>query len=385
TRGGRGSPRRASPRSCQPLLDLLHGIGGDQHGVGAHQGDGVQALHVTDLDVRQVACRQVQVLGGLFGHDQRALAQVVFLEFGHQAAGLRRVHVERLDDGQPALPVELGQDRGHRRAVHLAVDLLPEVARAGREGHAAAAEDRGRQGAVACATALLPLRLLGGAGDFRARLLRLGAGAAGVAVGDDDLVDQVLAELASEHRLGNGQRLFAVIDGKFHRAAPQPLLAGRTITSPPGAPGTAPLMAIRPRSASTRTTSRFCVVWRTAPMWPAIFLPGYTRPGVCRWPSEPGARCDSELPWVASPMLKFQRFTVPWKPLPLVTPWTSTFWPTWKMSALTSPPTARSPRSSTRSSHRPRPASTLALARWPASGLLISEARLCPAVTCTAV
>src|SRR5690606_3787101 len=189
----------------------------------------------------------------------------------------------RLDHLQPALAVELRQDRRHGRAVHLAVDLLAEIARACRERHATAAEDRGRQGAMACATALLPLRLLRGAGDFRARLLRLGAGAARVAVGDDDLVDQVLAELAPEHRLGDGQRLIAVIDGKFHRAAPQPLLAGRTITSPPGAPGTAPLTAIRPRSASTRTTSRFCVLWRTAPMWPAIFLPGNTRPGLWRW------------------------------------------------------------------------------------------------------
>ena len=41
--------------------------------------------------------------------------------------------------------------------------------------------------------------------------------------------------------------------------------------------------------------------------------------------------------------------------------------------------------SATRSSHRPRPASTLALARWPASGLFSSAARLTPAVTCTAL
>src|SRR3546814_325530 len=44
--------------------------------------------------------------------------------------------------------------------------------------------------------------------------------------------------------------------------SPYALLDGRTITSPPGAPGTAPLIAIRPRSASTRTTSRRCVLWR---------------------------------------------------------------------------------------------------------------------------
>src|SRR5690606_14294614 len=187
------------------------------------------------------------------------------------------------------------------------------------------------------AAALLLLRLLGGAVDFGAGLLRLGARATGVAVGDDHLVHEVLAELAAEHGVGHRQRL-PVVDVEFHDQTP--LLVGRTITSPPGAPGTAPRTAIRPRSASTLTTCRFCVVWVTWPMWPAIFLPGNTRPGVCRWPIEPGERCDSELPWVASPMVKFQRLIVPWKPLPLVTPWTSTIWPSLKMSALISPPTS---------------------------------------------
>src|SRR3546814_17274218 len=67
------------------------------------------------------------------------------------------------------------------------------------------------------AAALLLLRLLGGAADFRARLLRLGAGTARVAVGNDNLVDQVLAEFAAEHGVGNRQLLFAISDGKFHR------------------------------------------------------------------------------------------------------------------------------------------------------------------------
>jgi hypothetical protein len=62
---------------------------------------------------------------------------------------------------------------------------------------------------VTRAAALLLLRLLGGAGDFRTRLLRLGAGAARVAVGNDDLVDQVLAEFAAEDRVGNRQLLAA--------------------------------------------------------------------------------------------------------------------------------------------------------------------------------
>ena len=57
---------------------------------------------------------------------------------------------------------------------------------------------------------------------------------------------------------------------------------GARSTSPPGAPGTAPrdqqqaalgVDAGRPR--------RFCVVRVTSPMWPAMRLPGNTRPGSC--------------------------------------------------------------------------------------------------------
>lgn len=45
-----------------------------------------------------------------------------------------------------------------------------------------------------------------------------------------------------------------------------PLTALLTLTSPPFAPGTAPLIASRLRSGSTRTTFRFCTVVRSLPM-----------------------------------------------------------------------------------------------------------------------
>src|SRR3546814_729734 len=61
-----------------------------------------------------------------------------------------------------------------------------------------------------------------------------------------------------------------------------PFTASRTRTQPPLEPGTAPLTMIRPRSTSVRTTSRFWVVMRSAPMCPAIFLPLNTLPGSCR-------------------------------------------------------------------------------------------------------
>src|SRR5690606_17540659 len=169
------------------------------------------------FNVRQVARGQVQVLRGVLGDDQRAATQLETLELVHQARGLRRVDVERLDDRDAALAVELGQDHRDRGPVHLSVDLLREAARLGREGHAAADEDRSRQCAMTRAAALLLLRLLGGAVDLGARLLRLGAGTTGIAVRHDHLVDQVFAEFATEYRVGHRQRVVATVDGEFHR------------------------------------------------------------------------------------------------------------------------------------------------------------------------
>ena len=59
-------------------------------------------------------------------------------------------------------------------------------------------------------------------------------------------------------------------------------------TTPPLGPGTAPLIRIRPVSASTRCTVRFWVVTFTWPMRPAMRRPLNTRPGVAQPPMEPG-------------------------------------------------------------------------------------------------
>ena len=68
------------------------------------------------------------------------------------------------------------------------------------------------------------------------------------------------------------------------------------MTFEPGAPGIAPLMSRRLFSVSTLITSKFWTVFLTLPIWPAIFLPFQTLPGVWHWPIEPGARWESELP-----------------------------------------------------------------------------------------
>ena len=101
-------------------------------------------------------------------------------------------------------------------------------------------------------------------------------------------------------------------------------------------------------------------------------LPGNTRPGSCAIQIEPGTLCERLLPCDARCELKWWRLIVPAKPLPIVVPCTSTFWPTANTStrapcapALYSAATS----AATRNSWMISPASTPALARWPASRL----------------
>src|SRR6185503_6955765 len=101
--------------------------------------------------------------------------------------------------------------------------------------------------------------------------------------------------------------------------------------SPPVAPGTAPLTTRRCCSGSTRTTSRWGVVTRTAPMRPGRRCPGKTREGSDDAPIEPGARWNIE-PCEASPPVHPWRLIPPWKPRPFRRPVPSTNSPGWKRS-----------------------------------------------------
>ncbi len=93
-------------------------------------------------------------------------------------------------------------------------------------------------------------------------------------------------------------------------------------------------------------------------------LPGKTRPGSCAMPMEPALLCESELPCEARFDEKWWRLMTPAWPLPMVVPETSTFWPAWNMSTLSSAPTFSSATAlaSTRNSRSSVPASTPALA-----------------------
>src|SRR4029079_2764139 len=163
------------------------------------------------------------------------------------------------------------------------------------------------------------------------------------------------------------------LDVELHSLPPVDCATGRlaaflTNTSPPLGPGTAPFTRRMPRSGSPSTTSRFWVVMRPLPYWPAIFMPLNTRAGVAHAPTEPGERCFLWLPCDAPWPLKLCRCIAPEKPLPLLMPVTSTRSPAPNTSAPITCPTSNPPRSSTRSSARGRCAGASAFLRCPSSG-----------------
>ena len=127
------------------------------------------------------------------------------------------------------------------------------------------------------------------------------------------------------------------------------------------------------------------MVTRSCPRWPAIFLFLKVLPGSWRLPVEPCERWLTDTPWLASRPAKFQRFMAPAKPLPLVVPTTSTFWPTTKCAASSVAPGSSTASSATRNSASFAFGSTFALAKWPLFGLVTFFTLAWPQPSCTAV
>src|SRR5690606_2315165 len=253
------------PGSSQQLLEFLHRRHGDQHLVVGNQADRIAALDVTNVDVRQVARSQVQVLINFIGHDEH-VGQVQAAQLVQQTLGLRRIDAKLFNHDQTIGASQLGEDGTHGSAIHLLVELLGVILGLGREGHATAAPQRAADGTGAGTTGTLLTERLGTAtGHFGTALLSAGTLAAAGHVGHNCLVYQGLVEFTAEDTIGNLDRLSAIYIQLHLSISPYALTAGRTITSPPVAPGTAPLTSSRLRSASTRTTSRDCTVTRSAP------------------------------------------------------------------------------------------------------------------------
>jgi Cu/Ag efflux pump CusA len=153
-------------------------------------------------------------------------------------------------------------------------------------GRTAADVDRGVARTVTSAAgALLVVDLLGGAVHVRARQRRVRAGLAlGELVANHALQDVRADFLDAEHGVIEldvaSLGVIQFYDGELHEAAPSlasrpagfgaslwgaTFTASRTSTQELSAPGTAPFTRMRPRAASTRTISRFCVVTRSTP------------------------------------------------------------------------------------------------------------------------
>src|SRR5450631_4479579 len=322
-------------------------------------------------------------------HDQHRAGQPERLELLRQQLGFRRVDRELIDDRKAIFANQLRQDRRDPGAEHLPVHLLGEVlVGRTRENLAAAAPQRtvGLSRAGASGAFLRP-RLLVRLVDVGTAFLRAVTAARVGLVRRHELMDQRFVIFASEQRVRCGdrrRRLAAVVDElQIHVQPPffsGVLTEGRTTMWPPSAPGTAPLTSRRPRATSTRTTLSVCTVRVSLPYWPAMRLPGNTRPGSCAMPIEPGLLCERELPCEARFELKLWRRITPEKPRPLVVPCTSTSCPTAKVSTLTVSPSLNVPSASTSTGNSlsNSPDSTPAFARCPAAALLTRLARRLP-------
>jgi hypothetical protein len=160
--------------------------------------------------------------------------------------------------GAPDAPAR--KDRTHRSAIHLLVDLLECVCGRPRRSHHRHATSgcgwyrhgHGRYPSDATGLTAAGLRRSGSSAPWCPDGRRH--------VGHD-LVHQGLVESRTEGRFGHfdgAERHLHLIPCHFPLSAS--LDRRTTITLPPVAPGTAPLTSSRLRSASTRTTSRFCAV-----------------------------------------------------------------------------------------------------------------------------
>src|SRR5690606_36503125 len=192
------------------------------------EADRIGTLDVTNIDVRQVASRQIKILIDSIGNDQHVI-QTHTGQLVDKQLGLGAVDGEVFHDDQALGAHQLTEDGAHRCAVHLLVELLIVILRACREGHTTATPDRTARSTGTRATgALLAPRTLATTGHIGASLLLLAALTTASHVGDDCLMHQRLVELTTKGTLGDFYGLCA-INIQLHENSPLPAsLDGRT-------------------------------------------------------------------------------------------------------------------------------------------------------------
>src|SRR5690606_24540313 len=109
--------------SSQHLLELLNSRHSDQYLVVSDQADRIRTLHITYIDMGQVARSQVQIGIQAVSYDQHLL-QIQFLELAYQSLGLGGFNCEALNHDQTIQTHQLGQDRAQCATIHLPVQLL---------------------------------------------------------------------------------------------------------------------------------------------------------------------------------------------------------------------------------------------------------------------
>src|ERR1044071_7553653 len=415
--GGMMRKRLISALSFQAGLELLRGVAGQHQQVAAQDVVHVGALLRQDVHLGQIAGGAGKALIDRGAVDDQHRLPAERIEAGPQRFGLGLAERRRVDDDELAFGLLCRQRGLEPQPAHFLLQTEAVVAHHRAEDHRAATELRRAQTALAgAAGALLLVGLLGGAADLADALGLVRAGATLGELPVDDAGEDVAPHRQPEYLVGQLDvadfLVVEIADGQLHAApspvgsvsagvasgagsasppslpAPPPssaprraagngrpsgalrLTASLISTQPPSLPGTEPLIINRPRSASEITTCRLCVVTRSAPRWPAIFLFLKVLPGSWRCPVEPWLRCETETPWVARNPLKLCRFIAPAKPLPMLVPVTSTYCPGRKCAAVISAPTSTSASSETRNSARRAFGSTLALAKWPRCGFV---------------
>src|SRR5487761_1067561 len=285
----------------------------------------VGALLRQHIDPRQIAGGAGEALLDARSVDDQYRVPAERVEPLPQQPGLGLGDMGGVDDDQLAFAV-LGRQRGlEAEPADLLLQAEFVAAHDRSEDARAAAELRRAQAALTGAPgALLPVGLARGAADIADPLGLVGSGAALGELPVDDARKNVAAHRQPEHLVGE----FDVADllvveiayGMLHQDASAGLVAGPgasrnaagngtpagrgrflaslTSTKPPWLPGTEPSIINSPRSASAATTRRLCVVTRSAPRWPAIFLFLNVLPGDCRCPVEPRLRCETDTPWL---------------------------------------------------------------------------------------
>src|SRR5712691_2726869 len=317
----------------EPLLQLGESLLRNQQRAAVHHVVDVDLRRVHDLQARDVAPGEDQVVGRLVVHEQRLAVRAELHQDRLELLRLGLRDVEVVDDLEAALLRLLAQGRAQRGRPRLLGHVVRVVAGHGAEhGAAVPPERRADLPHARAAGALLPPGLAAGAADQRAVLGHVRPAPPPRAVLLDRLVEQVRVDAGAEDlrvthevadllvvrvdhvhralgvlaragshrvrvRLPHGVLLLPLPRGALGpgrlrlllllRHVPQPFLM---TTYPPLPPGTDPLTTRMFFSPSTRTTVRLRWVTLSAPMWQAARMPLSTREGKAEEPMDPGAR-----------------------------------------------------------------------------------------------